>query len=146
MTARTQFGGAIKTFAFAVEPITDAATEAFATIDAGGSNNALYLPGATGFKSTDRVMVLFTSTRVAGTTNIITFVVEDADGTSTTIGTPAAATVSGDSLVAGTADAKVLVGVLLKQDRPWLKLSVTSSAATDDVVCTATVLGIPAGL
>jgi hypothetical protein len=153
MSANIQLGDAVKVLANAKEAITDAATETFVLLDGAGNDDGVYLPGVDGYESTDRIVVVFTSTRVAGTTSVITFGVEDSEGTPTVIGTPAAVPAANlktnlddDSLELGNADGVVVVGVEVQTGRPWLRLTVTSDDATDDVVCTATVLAIPAGI
>lgn len=100
-------------------------------------------PGYT-FDHNDRVLLILTAS-TAGTTDSLTFVVEDAPDSSGSIGTTAAALTTG-TLAMGTGDGFTQVSVKLQAGRPWLRVRVTSSGATDTFVCHATVLGLPAVL
>lgn len=90
------------------------------------------------------LVVLSAST--AGTTSNLTWVVQDAPDSSGSIGTPATATVSviSGALAAGTGDDRTVLAVKLKSGRPWIRIRATSDAATDTIVCHATVLGMQA--
>lgn len=104
------------------------------------ATNASYDPG-------DRIMVVFTGT-TAGTTDNLTYHVQDAPDSSGSIGTPAAATthaISG-ALASTTGDGFCVVAVKLLPERPWLRLRVQSSGATDTFVTTCTVLAVPSNL
>lgn len=96
------------------------------------------------YVNTDRVLVILTAS-TAGTTDSLTWVIEDAPDSAGDIGTTAAAATTG-TLAVGTSDAYSQISVKLKAGRPWLRVRVTSSGATDTFVCHCTVLGVPAVL
>lgn len=116
---------------------TDAETVYF---DFGTPDNIALL-GNANYKPGDRVFAVFT-TDSDGTTSAITAVIQDADDSSGSIGTPATAVTSG-TLLLGTGDKYDVFGVKVQNGRPWLKLGVTNSSATDTVVCTCTVWAAP---
>lgn len=97
------------------------------------------------FDHGDRVLLVLTAS-TAGTTDTLTFVVQDAPDSSGSIGTPATAltTVNSGTLVVGTGGGFRVVSVQLQAGRPWLRVRATSSGATDTIVCHCTVLGFPA--
>jgi hypothetical protein len=97
----------------------------------------LYVPG-------DRVLVILTAS-TAGTTDSLTWVIQDAPDSAGDIGTPATALTTG-TLAVGTSDAFSQISVKLQAGRPWLRIRVTSSGATDTFVTHCTVLGIPSVL
>lgn len=103
-------------------------------IDLADSN---YEPG-------DRVLAVLTAT-TAGTTDSLTFVVQDAPDDAGSIGTPATAVTTG-TLALTTGDGFTVVSVKVQPGRPWLRFRVTSSGATDTFVCHATILGVPRSL
>lgn len=96
------------------------------------------------YEHTDRVLVILTAS-TAGTTDSLTWVIQDAPDNAGSIGTPATALTTG-TLAVGTSDAYSQISVKLQAGRPWLRLRVTSSGATDTFVCHCTVLGVPAVL
>lgn len=98
----------------------------------------------TAYDPGDRILVILTAS-TAGTTDSLTWVLQDAPDSSGSIGTPAAAVTNG-TLAVGTGDAFSQIGLQLQPDRPWLRIRVTSSGATDTFVCHCTVLGIPSGI
>lgn len=100
-------------------------------------------PGYT-FEHGDRVLVILTAS-TAGTTDSLTWVIEDAPDNAGNIGTTAAALTTG-TLAVTTGDAYSQISVKLQAGRPWLRVRVTSSGATDTFVCHCTVLGVPAVL
>lgn len=104
------------------------------------ATNANYAPG-------DRVLVALTAS-TAGTTNTVTWVIQDADDNAGSIGTPATAVtdaVSG-ALAAGTGDDYSLFAVEIQNGRPWLRVKVTGNGTTDTFVCHAVVLAVPVEL
>jgi hypothetical protein len=112
-----------------------------------GTPNDLDLKTVSGYRAGDRVLVVLTAT-TAGTTDALTWVIQDADDSSGSIGTPAAASatfVTG-ALSAGTGDDYTVASVKLASDRPWLRVSVTRVGTTDTHVCHCTVLAVPSGL
>lgn len=96
------------------------------------------------FVHNDRVLVILTAS-TAGTTDSLTWVIEDAPDSAGSIGTTAAALTTG-TLAVGTSDAFSQISVKLQAGRPWLRVRVTSSGATDTFVCHCTVLGVPSVL
>lgn len=104
------------------------------------ATNANYRPG-------DRVMVILCAT-TAGTTDALTWVIQDADDNAGSIGTPATAVtdaVSG-ALAAGTADDYSVFAVEIQNGRPWLRVRVTRVGTTDTHVTTCVVLAVPVDL
>jgi hypothetical protein len=89
----------------------------------------------------DRVLVILTAS-TAGTTDSLTWVIQDADDNAGDIGTPATALTTG-TLAVGTGDAFSQISVKLQSGRPWLRVRVTSSGSTDTFVTHCTVLGVP---
>lgn len=100
-------------------------------------------PGAN-YEHADRVVVLFTAVETAGAsgTDTVSFVVQDADDSGGSIGTPATADTDG-TLTGGTVTQYAHTSVKLKYGRPWLRCRVTSSGATNTFVATCMVFGIP---
>jgi hypothetical protein len=88
-----------------------------------------------------RVMVLFSAT-TAGTTDTVSFVVQDADDSSGSIGTPATALTDG-TLTGGTGDQRVLTSVQIQPGRPWLRCRATRTGTTDTHVIHCTVIAVP---
>lgn len=95
-----------------------------------------------GYRPGDRVFVTL-STDSDGTNNTITLVVQDADDAAGSIGTPATAITDG-TLLSGVGDNQLQTSVVVQPGRPWLKIGVTNSSATDTVLCYCTVFAIPA--
>lgn len=89
----------------------------------------------------DKVLVVFRAT-TAGTTDTVSFSVQDAPDSSGSIGTPATAVTSG-TMTGGTGDQTAYVSVRVQPGRPWLRFRVTSTGATDTFVASAIVLGLP---
>lgn len=123
--------------------INTATTTAF---DFGTPDN-LNLAALANYRHGDRILVILTAT-TAGTTDALTWVIEDAPDSSGSIGTTAAASgafIQG-ALSAGTADDFTVFALKLQPNRPWLKMSVTRVGTTDTHVCHATVLAIPSNV
>lgn len=97
-----------------------------------------------GYRHTDRLLLILTCTTV-GTTDSATFVVQDAPDSSGSIGSTATAVTTG-TLAQGTSDGFAQISVKIQAGRPWIRVRVTSSGATDTFVCHCTVLGVPAVL
>jgi hypothetical protein len=112
-----------------------------------GTPNDLNLAALANYEPGDRVLVVL-SASTAGTTDALTWVIQDADDSSGSIGTPAAAEVSfiAGALAAGTGDDFTVAAVKLKPDRPWLRVSVTRAGTTDTHVTHATVLAVPSNV
>lgn len=109
-----------------------------------GTPDDLNLAALANYKPGDRVLAIMTGS-TAGTTDSLTFVVQDAPDSSGSIGTPATA-VTGGTLAQGTADGFAVIPVKVQPGRPWLRFRVTSSGATDTFVTHCTVLAIPSNL
>lgn len=145
MTARDLVNGDMHVLGTSKVTISTATTTSFDF----GTPNDINLMTATAaapgldFEHGDNVLVILTAS-TGGTTDSITWVIQDADDSSGSIGTPATAVTSG-TLAVGTSDAFSQIGVRLQANRPWLRVRVTSSGATDTFVCHCTVLGIPSG-
>jgi hypothetical protein len=112
-----------------------------------GTPDDLNLAALSGYNPGDRVLVILSAT-TAGTTNNLTWVVQDAADSSGSIGTPAAATLSAvrGALAAGTANDFSAFAVQVQPGRPWLRVKVTSDGATDTFVTHCTVWAIPNGV
>lgn len=93
------------------------------------------------FEAGDRVLVVFRATS-AGTTDTVSFSVQDAADSAGSIGTPATATTTG-TLTGGTGDQYAVASVQVAPGRPWLRFRATSTGATDTFVVSAIVLGLP---
>lgn len=108
-----------------------------------GTPNDLDLSALTNYINGDRVLVVL-SASTAGTTDALTWVVQDADDSSGSIGTPAAATLSAISgaLAAGTGDDFSVFAVKIQNGRPWLRTAVTRVGTTDTHVCHCTVYAV----
>lgn len=112
-----------------------------------GTPNDLDLRNLAGYDHGDRVMVCL-SASTAGTTDSLTWVIEDAPDSAGSIGATAAATTSfiTGAAASGTSDAFAVAAVRLKPNRPWIRVRVTSSGATDTFVTHCQVLAVPSSL
>lgn len=110
-----------------------------------GTPDDINLATIAGYNPGDRILVVMTAS-TAGTTDNLTFVVQDApDNGSGAIGTPATAVTDG-TLAMGTGDGNTIIAVKVQYGRPWLRLRVTSSGATDTFVTHCTVLAVPSNV
>jgi len=109
-----------------------------------GTPDDLNLAALSGYSPGDRVLVIL-SASTAGTTDSLTWVIQDAPDSSGSIGTPATAVTSAVSgaLAAGTSDDFSAFAVQLQPGRPWLRVRVTSGGATDTFVCHCSVWAVP---
>lgn len=112
-----------------------------------GTPDQINLATSTNYKHGDRILVVLTAS-TAGTTDALTWVIEDAPDSSGSIGTTAAASCSfiNGALSAGTGDDFTVAAVQLKPNRPWLKVSVTRAGTTDTHVTHCTVLAVPSNV
>jgi len=96
------------------------------------------------YAPSDRLLVVLTAS-TAGTTDSLTWVIQDAPDSSGSIGSTAAAvtTAISGALAAGTGDDASAFGVLVQPGRPWIRVRVTSSGATDTFVCHCSVWAVP---
>lgn len=107
-----------------------------------GTPDDINLPALSNYKHGDKVLVVFTAT-TAGTTNVVSFSVQDAPDNSGSIGTPATAITDG-TLTGGTGDQHAHTAVRVQSGRPWLRCRVTSNGNTDTFVATAKAFAIDA--
>jgi hypothetical protein len=101
-----------------------------------------------GYRHGDRVIAIFDAS-TAGTTDTVSFSLQDAADSAGSIGTPATAVTSeasGAALAGGTGDRYAVASVRVQSGRPWLRARVTSTGATDTFVAQCTLLAIPAHL
>lgn len=106
-----------------------------------GSPTDINLAANTQYKGGDRVAVIVTAD-TAGTTDPISFSVQDAPDASGSIGTPAAAVVTGVG-TGGTGGQSAVLSVQTQVGRPWLRVNVTRTGATDTHKVRAVVLALP---
>lgn len=94
----------------------------------------------------DRILLLISATRAAGTTSSLAFTIQDADDNAGSIGTPATAVTSGTAPVFGaatTGSQQAVVAVKLQPGRPWIRVNaVHGISGTDSFQCHCTVLGV----
>jgi hypothetical protein len=104
--------------------------------DINTANLAGYSPG-------DRLLVVLTAS-TAGSTSNLTWVIQDADDSSGSIGTPATAVTSvvNGALAATTGDDYSAFAVKIQPGRPWIRVRATDSG-TDSFVCHCTVWAVP---
>lgn len=104
-------------------------------------SGSVYAPG-------DRVLLLISATRAAGTTSSLAFTIQDAADSSGSIGTPATAVTTGTAPAFGAGDAghqSAVVAVKVQPGRPWIRVNaVHGIAGTDSFQCHCTVLGVKA--
>lgn len=106
-----------------------------------GTPNDLDLRALANYAPGDRLLAVFAGT-TAGTTDLLSFSVQDAPDNAGAIGTPATAVTSGLS-AASTGDQTDVVGIEVQNGRPWIRCRVTSNGTTDTFVTTCTVLAVP---
>lgn len=133
------FGGA-RVLGFAKVTLATTTTTAFdfGTPDNLGLNLlSTYHPG-------DRILAVLTAS-TAGTSDALTWTIEDAPDSSGAIGTPAAASATFlvGGLSAGTGDDYTVAAIKLVSGRPWLKFSAGQVHSADTHVCHCTVYAIP---
>jgi hypothetical protein len=102
---------------------------------------------AAGYSPGDKILVVLTAS-TAGTTNNLTWVIQDAPDSSGSIGSTATAVTSvvSGALAATTGDDFSAFAVTIQAGRPWLRVRVTSDGATDTFVTHCTVWAVPSGL
>lgn len=109
-----------------------------------GTPDDVNLATVTGYTPGDRILVVLTAS-TAGTTDALTWVVQDADDSSGSIGTPATAVTSvvAGGLSAGTGDDFSAFAVKVQPGRPWLRVRVTRVGTTDTHVTHCSVYAVP---
>jgi hypothetical protein len=108
-----------------------------------GTPDDINTANLTGYTPGDRILVVLTAS-TAGSTSNLTWVIQDADDSSGSIGTPATAVtfaVNG-ALAATTGDDFSAFAVKLQPGRPWIRVRATDSG-TDSFVCHCTVWAVP---
>lgn len=112
-----------------------------------GTPNDIDLRALSGYAPGDRVLVVLTAT-TAGTTDALTWVIQDAPDSSGSIGTPATAVTSAvaGALSAGTGDDYSAFAVQVQPGRPWLRVAVTRVGTTDTHVTHCSVYAVPNGV
>lgn len=114
-----------------------------ANIDFGTPDDVKIAIGAN-YKHGDRLVAVFTA-RTAGTTDPISFSVQDAPDSAGAIGTPATAVTDG-AMTGGTGSQVAVVGVDLQNERPWLRFRATRTGTTDTHLVTCVLLAISASI
>jgi hypothetical protein len=140
MTVRDLIGTELKLLGKSKVTISSATTTSFDF----GTPDDLNLAALANYRPGDRILVLF-DTSSAGTTDTVSFVVQDAPDSSGSIGSAATAVTDG-TLTGGTGDQYAWTGVQLQAGRPWLRCRVTSTGATDTFIAQCTVLSVPRAL
>ena len=112
-----------------------------------GTPDDINLAGEANYDHGDRLLVVL-SASTGGTTDSLTWVIQDANDSSGSIGTPATALTSfiTGALAETTGDAFTVAAVRLQPARPWLRVRVTSSGATDTFVTHCMVLAVPSNV
>lgn len=112
-----------------------------------GTPDDINLATIAGYTAGDRILVVLTAS-TAGTTDALTWVIEDAPDSSGSIGSTTAATVSAvaGGLSAGTGDDFSAFAVKLIPGRPWLRVRVTRVGTTDTHVTHCSVYAVPSSL
>lgn len=112
-----------------------------------GTPDDINLAALANYKPGDRLLFVLTAS-TAGTTNNLTWVIQDAPDNAGAIGTPAAAVTFalGDALAATTGDAFSAFGVQVQPGRPWFRVRVTSDGATDTFVTHCSVYAVPSNV
>src|SRR3990167_4937331 len=100
-----------------------------------GTPNDIDVSTEANYDHGDRIMMTLTAS-TGGTTDSLTWVIEDAPDSSGSIGSTAAAGVScfTGARAETPGDAFTVAAVRLKPGRPWLRVRVSSSGATDTFV------------
>ena len=109
-----------------------------------GTPNDIDLKTVAGYTPGDRILVVLTAS-TAGTTDALTWVIQDADDSSGSIGTPATAvtTAVAGALAASTGDDYSAFAVKIQPGRPWLRVAVTRVGTTDTHVTHCSVYAVP---
>lgn len=137
MPTRDLFAAGLKVLGTAKVSINSATTSNFDF----GTPNDLDLRALAGYRPGDRILVVFDAS-TAGTTDTVSFSVQDAPDNAGNIGTPATAVTDG-TLSGGTGDRYATTAVRVQANRPWLRCRVTSTGATDTFVAQCIVLAVP---
>jgi hypothetical protein len=111
-----------------------------------GTPDDINTASLSGYRPGDRLLVILTAS-TAGSTSNLTWVIQDADDSSGSIGTPATAVTSAvaGALAATTGDDFSAFAVKVQPGRPWIRVRATDSG-TDSFVCHCSVYSVPNGL
>lgn len=139
MTVRDLVGSQIKLVGSSKVSIATATTTNFDF----GTPNDLDLANSSNYRAGDRLLVIFDAS-TAGTTDTVSFSVQDADDNAGSIGTPATAVTDG-TLTGGTGDEYTHTMVQVQPGRPWIRCRVTSTGTTDTFVAQCLVFSVPRG-
>lgn len=109
-----------------------------------GTPDDINLATVAGYTPGDRILVVLTAS-TGGTTNNLTWVIQDAPDSSGSIGSTATAVTSAvaGALAATTGDDYSAFAVQVQPNRPWLRVRVTSDGATDTFVTHCSVYAVP---
>lgn len=143
MGVNDNLAGDIKVLGFAKLTMNSATTTSFDF----GTPDDINLASSTNvglLRHGGRIGVLFSAT-TAGTTDTVSFVVQDAPDSSGSIGSTATALTDG-TLTGGTGDQKVFTSVQIQPGRPWIRCRATRTGTTDTHVIHCTVFALPLGL
>lgn len=112
-----------------------------------GTPDDINLAALPNYRPGDRLLAVMTAS-TAGTTDALTWVVQDAPDSAGAIGTPANAVISAvaGALAAGVGDDFSAFAVQVQPGRPWLRFRVTRVGTTDTHVTHCTVYAIPSNL
>jgi hypothetical protein len=112
-----------------------------------GTPDDINLAALTTYQPGDRILVVLTAS-TAGTTDSLTWVIQDAPDSSGSIGSTATAStaVVAGALSAGTGDDYSAFAVQVQPGRPWLRVRVTSGGATDTFVTHCSVYAVPSNV
>lgn len=103
-----------------------------------GTPDDLKLNLGTNFRKEDRLVVVITA-RTAGTTDPISFSIQDAPDNAGAIGTPATAVTDG-VMTGGTGNQNAVVALRPQTDRPWIRVRATRTGTTDTHLVSVVVL------
>lgn len=111
-----------------------------------GTPDDVNLNVVTGYTPGDRILIVLTASTV-GTTDNLTWVIQDADDNAGSIGTPATAVTAAvaGALAATTGDDFSSFALTVQYGRPWIRVRATNSG-TDSFVCHCTIYAVPSGL
>lgn len=108
-----------------------------------GTPDDVNLAALSGYSPGDRILIVLTASTVGSTSNL-TWVIQDANDSSGSIGAPATAVTSAvaGALAATTGDDFSAFAVTVQNGRPWLRVRATNDG-TDSFVCHCTIWAIP---
>lgn len=111
-----------------------------------GTPDDIDLEAETGYRPGDRLLLVLSATRAAGTTSTLTFTIQDAPDSAGSIGTPATAVTSGTipTFAAGTAGhLSNAIAIKLQPGRTWLRVNaVHGGGGTDSFQCHASLYSV----